>query len=218
MKTDKSRYKLLILLVLTDFFFIVLHILHTHTGIGPSSLFSIEQDQGFAEIFQYTKEYWIGLMLLWLALKRRSFLFLGWSLLFFFLLFDDALRFHEEAGYILVKYFNLQPMLGLRAQDIGELGIAVIVGVGFLTIIGISHYFSEQRLRDISMRIAILLAALVFFGVFIDMIHSLFRHTKASNLLALIEDGGEMVVMSLITWYVFKIDQESLAGDGLNKL
>ena len=215
MKTDKSRYKLLILLVLTDFFFIVLHIFHKYTDFGPGRLLSIDQDMGFAEMFQYIKEYWIGLILLWFALKRRSFLFFGWSLMFFYLLFDDALMFHESGGTILTRYFNLQPILGLRAQDIGELGIAVIVGVAFLAIIGISHYFSEQRLREISKRIAILLVALVFFGVFVDIIHSMFRKTEISNLLALIEDGGEMVVMSLITWYVFKIDQESLAGDEL---
>jgi len=145
--------------------------------------------------------------------KKRSFLFFGWSLMFFYLLFDDALMLHESGGTILVRYFNLQPILGLRAQDIGEFGIAVIVGVAFLAIIGISHYFSEQRLREISKRIAILLVALVFFGVFIDMIHPISRNTEIYNLLGLIEEGGEMVVMSLITWYVFKIDQESIAGD-----
>ncbi|MCZ6702981.1 MAG: hypothetical protein O6940_08075 [Ignavibacteria bacterium] len=213
MKTDKSRYKLLILLVLTDFFFIVFHILHTYTDFASSRLLSIERDFGFAEMFQYIKAYWIGLMLLWLALKRRSFLFFGWSQLFIYLLFDDALQIHEKGGNILARDFNLQPILGLRAQDIGELGIVLIVGVAFLAIIGISHYFSEQRLREISKRIAILLVALVFFGVFIDMIHSMFSHTRVNYLLVLIEDGGEMVVMSLITWYVFKIDQESIAGD-----
>jgi len=216
MKTDKSRYKLLILLVLTDFFLIALHILHTtHTDYRGSYFLDLTREMGFAEMFQYIKEYWIGLMLLWLALKRRSFLFLGWSQLFIYLLFDDALQIHEKGGNILARYFNLQPILGLRAQDIGELGIVLIVGVAFLAIIGISHYFSEQRLREISKRIAILLVALVFFGVFIDMIPYMFRNPEIFNLLVLIEEGGEMVVMSLITWYVFKIDQESLAGDEL---
>ena len=213
MKTDKSRYKLLILFVLTDFFFIVLHILHTpHTDSPTSYLLSIGRDMSFAEMFQYIKEYWIGLMLLWLALKRRSFLFFGWSQLFIYLLFDDAFQFHEKGGDILARYFNLHQTLGIQAGEIGQLGIVLIVGVAFLAIIGISHYFSEQRLREISKRLAILLVALVFFGVFFDMIHTIYWNTEAANLLLLIEEGGEMVVMSLITWYVFKIDQESLSG------
>lgn len=212
MKTDKSKYKLLVLLVLTDFLLIVLHILYTHTDFSSNRLFSIEQDLGFAEIFQYIKEYWIGLMLLWLALKIRSFLFLVWSLLFFFLLCDDALSFHEFGGAMLAKYFNLK---GSWAREIGELGVFIVMGVIFFSIIGISHYFSKQRFREISKHLAILIVALAFFGIFMDAVHSLFKYTKASDFLLLIEDGGEMLVMSLITWYVFNIDQESLAHDEL---
>jgi len=211
MKKGKSRYKLLILLVLTDFFFIGLHILYTYTNILPNRFFSVDMDMGYPEIFQYIKEYWIGLMLIWLAIKGRSFLFFGWALLFFFLLFDDSMMFHEQNGYILARHFDLQPTLGFRAQDIGELGIMLVVGIFFLAVIGVSHYFSEQRIKEISKRLAILLAALMFFGIYFDAFHSLLIYTGAHKPLALIEDGGEMVVMSLIAWYVFTIDLVSIA-------
>jgi len=209
-KTDKYKYKLLILLLLTDLFFIVLHI-----SFGQSSLFSIERDMGFAETFQYIKEYWIVLMLLWIALKRRSVLFFVWSILFFFLLFDDALRFHESAGTLFAKYYNLK---GNWAQDIGQLAVSIVIGVIFFSIIGISHYLSKQKFRKISKHLAILILTLAFFGVFMDAVHSLFKYRDVvNNLLLLIEDGGEMVVMSLITWYVFNIDQSSLVQNELKR-
>ncbi|GJM14692.1 MAG: hypothetical protein DHS20C13_00190 [Thermodesulfobacteriota bacterium] len=113
---------------------------------------------------------------------------------------------------MLAKYFNLK---GSWAREIGELGVFIVMGVIFFSIIGISHYFSKQRFREISKHLAILIVALAFFGIFMDAVHSLFKYTKASDFLLLIEDGGEMLVMSLITWYVFNIDQESLAHDEL---
>jgi hypothetical protein len=49
------------------------------------------QERGYSEIFQYIKEYWIALLLGALAVRQRSVLYLGWSLLFFYLLLDDSL-------------------------------------------------------------------------------------------------------------------------------
>ena len=53
---EKESNRLLILLLLVDLVFIVLHIAHTMHMV-LSKLFSIERDLGYAEIYQYIKEY-----------------------------------------------------------------------------------------------------------------------------------------------------------------
>jgi hypothetical protein len=92
MKLDvnTNSNRLLYLFLATDFVLISLHILYLTTDILSNSYFSIEQDRGYGELFQYIKEYWIAILLSLLAWRNRSFLYLGWSLLFFYLLLDDA--------------------------------------------------------------------------------------------------------------------------------
>jgi hypothetical protein len=69
--------RLLYLFLALDITFIALHIIYTYTGLISNSSFSIEQDRGYAEIFQYFKEYWSVLLLSMLALRKRSFLYLS---------------------------------------------------------------------------------------------------------------------------------------------
>ena len=55
-----------------------------------------------------------------------------------------------------------------------------------------------------------LLIILAFFGIFVDMFHVAFPWGK--SILGLIEDGGEMIVISITVWYAFGIEtsQENL--------
>ena len=77
----KSTTKFLVLLLLADLVFVLLQIpykLHIISNIN----FWIEQGRGYAEVYQFIKEYWIVLMLLFIAIKRSHVIYFAWSLLF----------------------------------------------------------------------------------------------------------------------------------------
>jgi hypothetical protein len=90
--------KLLILLITTDLLFVAFHIFHVfHTSIGLfyDVNFSLQQEQGFAEVFQYLKEYWATLLLVILAVRTKNLLYVSWALLFGYFLVDDSFGVHE---------------------------------------------------------------------------------------------------------------------------
>ncbi len=206
MKLDVNNdsLRLFYLLLATDVVFIILHILYLFTGIISKSYFSIEQDQGYAELFQYIKEYWIALVLGLLAIQKRSPLYLGWSLLFFYLLLDDSLKIHERLGGIISNELGLSPAFKLRAQDFGEIIVSACVGFFFLIFIAIAYRFGDRMSRETSRHLIMMLFALALFGIVVDLIHIIVLQSPSLEpLLALVEDGGEMLVMSVIAWFVF---------------
>jgi hypothetical protein len=57
-----------------------------------------------------------------------------------------------------------------------------------------------------------MLAFLAFFGVIIDMVQITVLHPVAYNILGMVDDGGELIVMSLITAYVFHLHTVEING------
>lgn len=205
--TDKMSTKLLKLLLLADLAFICIHCFYRF-GILSNPLFSIEQDMAYPEIYQYIKEFWIVVLLLILANNRRHIIYLSWSLLFIYLLLDDSLAIHETFGEYLVKYFEFKPMFELRAQDYGELCVSMLFGLLLFTFIGVSYFFSDNLEKKISKHLFILIVLLAFFGVLVDMLHVAI-HWR-TTLWGLIEDGGEMIIMSVIVWYIFGLGNSEI--------
>ena len=146
--------------------FVVMHIVIPRLGCDPF-LFSLQADLGLSETFQYVKEVWIVILLVMVAIGQRKWVYGSWACLFLYLLLDDSLQIHENLGVCLAEHFTLEPLLGLRARDFGEIAVSA------------------------------------FFGIFVDMLHVALPDVPG---LAVLEDGGEMVVMSLIVWYVFNLE------------
>ena len=96
MKLDFEKDKLLILLIVTDLGLMLFHVLHVSTGFA-TPLFAIDRDGGYGEMFQYIKETWIAMLFFLLAVRERRVLYLGFSMLFLFLFFDDWLQVHERS-------------------------------------------------------------------------------------------------------------------------
>lgn len=203
---DKSSNKLLILLLSADFIFIVVHILYMNEFMS-NSLYSIDRDLGYAEVYQYIKEFWIVLLLLFVATGRKQVAYLAWATLFMYFLLDDSLRVHERFGGSLAYNFNFQPMLNLRAQDIGELIASLFFGVLLLVFVWVAYLYSDEYAKKHSRHLFVLVMLVAFFGILVDMFHVALPWGK--SLLGLIEDGGEMLMMSVIVWYVFKIEYAS---------
>jgi len=200
--------RFLALLLLTDAAFILLHLIHTFfPELLASSSFWLETDRGYAEVFQYVKEFWIVMLLGFLAIKRSRLLYVAWSILFFYFLLDDSLEIHERLGSIFVENFGFRRRYGLRAQDFGELSVSILFGMIFFTFILVTHYLSDMQTRKISRYLFVMIVLLAFFGVFIDMLHIIvLKYSRILDIMAgTIEDGGEMLIMSIITWFVFHL-------------
>jgi len=203
---DKN-FKLLILLLLTDLVFILIHMAHQLDLFGMLSkeLLSLAVDGSYPEVYQYIKEYWVILLLIFIGIKNSQKIYFSWALLFVYFLFDDSLQIHETFGHYLAIQFNFQARFGLRAQDFGELTVSLFVGIILFSIIGAFYYKSSIGERKVSRSLFFLVLILMLFGVGIDMVDSIIPITFWKAILALIEDGGEMAVMSIILGYVYNL-------------
>ncbi len=200
---DKVWY-LLILLLTVDLLFIILHILAVNHLV--SGRFSIERDGGIPEFFQYSKEAWLALVLASVAMLKQQRVYWAWSGFFAFLLLDDSLRLHETGGQVLQHALHFNAMFNLRAQDFGELAVYGVTGLLFSIWIVIAHFNSDSSARTNSVRVGLLVVALFFCGVIVDMLHSMavVAGISWSRAFALLEDGGEMIIASVICMVVFR--------------
>lgn len=210
------------LFLVTDIGFIILHLIYSYTALIPgetipSKLFSLETDRGYSELLQYVKEFWIALLLGVLALRKRSRLFLSWSLLFFYFLIDDATGFRERLAVVISRKLAFVGLFNLRPIDFGELTISAGFGLFFLAAIATTYRFSDRCAREISKKLTLLLLALVFFGVAIDILHIAIKIPAIEPILIAVEEGGEMIVMSLITCFVFSQSLQQKAAHSVEQ-
>ena len=194
---------ILYLCILTDIVFVALNVLYElHPAVTDPAL-QIAQDRGYSEIFQYIKEFWIAGTLMFFAWRRRSALYLAWSGLFFYLLLDDSLRIHEN--WSKAPYFP--SLFGLNSHASGEIIIAAAVGISFLGLIAIAYRSAPPFERTVSKFLTWLLFSLAFLGVFIDGLHSIIQVTLLDPIFTTLEDGGEMLVMSLTLSFILLLTE-----------
>ena len=203
---ETSASVFLLLLLLADCAFIFLHFLLS-TPLLNSPLLSLKKDHGYPEVYQYIKELWIVALLLFILIKTRVVGYSVWVLVFLYILFDDALRIHERLGkYIAIK-LEFTPFHGIRANDFGELAVSAVAAALLLTPMLLFYMRGANPFRQVTRHLLLLLLALAFFGVFIDMIHvppemgQTIKHSWGA-----VEDGGEMIIMSLIAWYTYLLN------------
>jgi hypothetical protein len=165
-------------------------------------MFLIDFDRGYPEIFQYLKFLVIIGSIIYLMYLKKEYRYFSWLVLFILLLFDDAFGFHEQFGEWMVERFNIMPKYGLRAQDLGELTYAVIFGaLVFLSMI-FGFIRGNQKFKKTSFDLFLLFSIFIFFGVGMDMLHSFAGDNRYIKLvMVLLEDGGEMISLSILTWY-----------------
>ena len=198
------------LLIAGDLLLIGLHLLHIYSryfsDIGVSSyFFSITIDGGLGEIYQYLKMGLIVLLLVGVSVRRGKLSYLSWAVLFVYLLLDDSLLLHERLGEVVASRMRFTPVLTLRAQDLGELTVVGSVGLLFAGLLTLAWWRGDPEFRRVSRDLALLVGLLVLFGVGVDMLHGLSDVLALMAARALVEDGGEMVAMSLICWYAYRV-------------
>ncbi|MFU8771769.1 MAG: hypothetical protein ACNA8H_05030, partial [Anaerolineales bacterium] len=61
----------------------------------------------------------------------------------------------------------------------------------------------DKSTKLISRTIFIMVIILTIFGVGMDMIEIIVENPTLNPILVIVEEGGEMLIMSFITWFVF---------------
>jgi hypothetical protein len=193
---------LLVAMLLTDAVLMVTHLSHVAWGRPDSGWWDLRNDGGYGEFLQYVKSGWGALLLVVACGRLRRPLLLGWAAALVYLLLDDLLRLHETYGSELAKLLGLQKRWGESSGDLGEM--LYLGGVGFV-LLGIAvvlHLLSGPAARRTSWRLAGLFGALVVVGVGLDAAHVLVEGPSLlDTLLSIMEDGGELVVLSFIVAY-----------------
>lgn len=201
---EPGASSLLLMIVAADLLFVALHMLLFRSSLFSNPLLNIEMDKGYAELFQYLKFLWIIILLGSISLKEKAVGYFSWVMLFAYFLLDDALGFHELAGYRIGAFFKFAPPFGLRPDDIGELVVSAGAGLVILPLVAAAYLRGSQAFKRFSQDLMLLVLVLVFFGVVVDMVHmALHEYRTTAFYLGVLEDGGEMLSLSLILWYLF---------------
>lgn len=191
----------LVLLLAVDAIFLSLHLVHRFGVNGFwAPQFNLSDDISYAESFQHLKELGISASLLVLAVRLRSKSAALWGLFFAYLMLDDSTEVHESMGLWLSKKMALSARWGLHAHDLGELVWSGCVLAVFALLLFVAWRQADPASRRLVRHLLGLLAALTFFGVVVDMLHSVATAHKIAGL-GVVEDGGEMLVMSIILAY-----------------
>jgi len=187
-------------LLAADAVMIVLHVIQWISPIADRG-FSLGDDRGIAEALQYAKLFALVGILASVYRSRREPIFASLLFLFGYLLADDALILHEKAGALLAARLGLAPAFGLRSIDFGEMLYAVSVGILLLGQFAVAYRATAPSARKDGRVFFVLILLLGCCGVGFDALHSLALDTPLGPLLEMFEDGGEMIVVSLMVAY-----------------
>jgi hypothetical protein len=190
---------------------LVWHLAHGVDGSAAAdhwlatSAWSIERDRGYPELFGYAL---LGIAVVGLLvlgrLRCRPSLY-AWAATFALVLLDDEMMIHERGGRIVVRLLGSPAeIFGLRAQDLGELVVWGGLAVLPLLAVVVLYRRSDRIGRELDHALAFLLGALVLFGVVVDQLHSMFLDgiPVIGPVTGAIEDGGELVVLSVLAAFV----------------
>jgi hypothetical protein len=176
------------------------HVLH-------DARFLVTHERGYGEVFQYSKAALGCFLLVQIGVRRSSGTAFTWAGLLALVLGDDALQLHEHAGDVLASRLGLPSFGALRANQAGELIFYSVVGAGCLAALAAAWWRAGTEDRELSRRLFPWFAALGFCAVILDAVDSLMRRTSWGVEFALLEDGGEMIVLSFLTasiWSAFE--------------
>lgn len=193
------------LMVGTDLLLLFVHLMHMNTAYFSDAGYSLVAERGFAGVVQALQLMWITAILLQLFVRTRSLCYLGLVALFGYLALDDWFSLHERLGHELIAMLGLVERFGLRAQDLGELIVSAAAGTMLFGLILIGFLRADRVSRRVGRTVALLIGVLVAFGVGADMLHSLAMHSWMDEALLLVEEGGEMLSLSMICAYLFTV-------------
>jgi hypothetical protein len=176
----------------------VAHLSRWTTGMPGDRGFDLGVERSFGEIFFMIMTIWVVSLLARLALSLRSVAMLGWAIAYGYLFVDDWFTVHERIGgpigRSLGRDFHTGEMIWLTALG-GIMGLMLLV----------VHLRSSGEARAISGVLFGLSAALMFCGVVLDLAHGRLPTMTLDPYVTLLEDGGEIAVMSVVVAFLFAV-------------
>ncbi len=199
--SERSASLFLLLLLSVDFTFIFLHIVK-HTLVSNSALFN--KFSAYLDMYHFIKLFWVVILFACLLTFTRCSGYLAWVLVFTFFLFDDALLIHQNVGDQIAKNFAAYlPKTISSPPRLFELTALALAGSLLFALVAWAYFHNPQPFKKISKDIMLLIVALIFFGLIIDLAGILSLGPTLLFGLEIVEDAGEMIVYSLLLWYVF---------------
>lgn len=185
--------------------------LHIATGIllpQIPAFLNITTEFGLAECIGYGK--WLAivavLLLAWNLTGCR--VLFPFAVIFAVMLADDMLQLHEHIGHRLAARQLVSAMGPLRPHEVGEIVGYAALFLPLMPPLLRAWSQSGERGHHLTGSLMGLLMLFGVFGVVIDALHPVFGGTRiADALLYLVEDGGEILVSSVILAHVLAIWQ-----------
>lgn len=188
-----------------DLALIALHAADRLFNVGLPWWMHVTPDRGLPESLNYAKWAATAMLLAARHAQDRRPVHGVLSMVFVVILLDDALSLHEAAGGVLSRTFGLPPLLGVSGQDLGELAVFLAEGVLVLSVVCIAWRRGGPGDGALLRFYLLLLAALACCSVLFDALHAWSVHRLGPDdprflayVLGAAEDGGEMLVASLI--------------------
>jgi hypothetical protein len=215
LKNHRNSTIFLAVLLAVDVILIGLHFLHrlVYRGIFESAIlsntmFSMSEEAKLPDLFYFLKQLAIVLLLLYVA-RKTSRIFIIWAAIFGYLLIDDVVQIHETIGF---AFGNVMPQIGTIApSEIAQIGFLVLLGLVLFGVSLLIIWRSEGETRQISIYLMALLGLAAFFGVGVDIVQSFVMDIfGVSGVVKVVEDGGEMIIISFILWYVYRLAFETV--------
>lgn len=175
-----------------DFVLIAMHLfvsqLPAQASLGSYHLLRVDIDGSFAERFEHLKLALASLFLAAAAWIARSGRYLAASVCVATLLVDNALMVHERLGGVEER------------ADVAQFAFLALVGSVVLSVGTVACWTAASGERRKLIAVFLALALVGFFAVVVDALHSSIAniYQAANEPLALLEDGGELVSMSVL--------------------
>jgi hypothetical protein len=196
--SDTSASLLLVLLLSADIGFIILHVIIGIFDPNPA-LCNISGICAYMDVYHLIKMFWIILLFLYILKLTKYPGYLSWVLMLTCFFIDDAFWLHQKMGDRVATLFT---GYGLPPRFY-ELGALAIAGLVLFALVLWFYFRGPVTFRKISADIFVFLAALVFFGLLVDLAGVVGLGNPITAGLGFVEDGGELVVYSLLVWYIF---------------
>jgi len=200
--SHRASLTLLLMLLGADLYFVVRHV--RALDDGEESLHFLDTPLGYPESFQTLQWLWCFGLVALIAVVLRRWAFAALLPLLAFFLLTDTFELHERFGRRLADALALEPVLGLRSRDLGEmivLGGAALVTVP-IALIGLR--LASRADRAHLLRVLVLLGLVFFCGVVLDLVHILIvDDARPGDAFGVLEDGGEMLGATLLVAYLF---------------
>lgn len=204
-RQQRAVWVIAALLLVADIGLIAVHCFAAVADL-ENPLLKINVDRGYAEALQAVKFLYLMVLVTLVAITYRSWSAGMWFPVFAYLLIDDLMMIHEIYGGVLVRVLGLQPAFGLRAQDFGEVLVTVIAVVVLSLPLLLGYLGSTAAIRWVYRGLVLLMLALGVFGVGVDLVHTMLAGMmKNFDWIGILEDGGEMVVVTFIAVYLIRV-------------